>query len=141
MSSLVRVGPDPIEVPALLAAVSRPDCGGIGLFVGVVRDHDHGRDVAALSYEAHPRSEQVIAGILDRALVGIGTPAVVAAAAAHRTGDLHIGDIAVVVATSAAHRDDALRTCHWLIDEVKQHAPIWKLQRFVDGSEEWVGCA
>ena len=64
-----------------------------------------------------------------------------ALAAVHRVGDLRIGELAVVVAVSCAHRGDAFDACRMLIDELKATVPIWKHQRFADGDSEWVGCA
>jgi molybdopterin synthase catalytic subunit len=64
---------------------------------------------------------------------------VVALAAVHRVGDLAVGDIAVVVAVSSAHRGEAFTACRALIDDLKSQVPIWKHQSFTDGSDEWVG--
>jgi molybdopterin synthase catalytic subunit len=66
---------------------------------------------------------------------------VIAVAAVHRVGQLAIGDLAVVVGVSCSHRAEAFHACHALIDELKATVPIWKEQRFADGSTEWVGSA
>jgi molybdopterin synthase catalytic subunit len=66
-------------------------------------------------------------------------PEVIAVAAVHAVGDLRIGDLAVVVAASCAHRGDAFDACRRLIDDLKEQVPIWKHQVFADGGEEWVG--
>jgi len=66
---------------------------------------------------------------------------VIALAAVHRTGDLDIGDLAVIVGVATRHRAEAFEACRAMIDELKAHAPIWKHQRFTDGSAEWVGSA
>lgn len=64
-----------------------------------------------------------------------------ALAAVHRVGDLAVGDLAVVVGVSCPHRAEAFHACHAMIDELKASVPVWKHQRFTDGSDEWVGSA
>ncbi len=134
--SLVR--PTPITAAEVDAAVSRADAGAVVVFEGRVRDHDHGRTVASLTYEGHPDADATMQDVLKEAGE---LPGVLATAALHRVGDLAIGDLAFVVAVSAAHRSEAFTACAWLVDEVKRRLPVWKLQRFADGSEEWVNCA
>ena len=119
-----------------LAAVADPTAGGVGCFVGVVRDHDHAKPVTALEYEAHPTVTDVLRAVCER----FATDEVVAVAAEHRIGRLTVGDIAVVVTVSAVHRDAALRTTTELIDAIKAEVPIWKHQLFADGTDEWVNC-
>jgi molybdopterin synthase catalytic subunit len=106
------------------------------LFVGVVRDHDHGAEVAALDYSAHPSVVASLRAVCEE--VGARHSAA-RLAAVHRTGHLEVGDTAVVVAVSAAHRGEAFTACRDLIDTLKATVPIWKHQRFADGSDEWVG--
>jgi molybdopterin synthase catalytic subunit len=124
---------DPAEV---LAAVADPAAGGLNLFVGTVRDHDRGTAVGHLDYSAHPQAVQRLREVA--ASVAAAHDDVVAVAAVHRTGRLEIGDIAVVVAVSAGHRDAAYVASRTLIDRLKSEVPIWKHQVFGDGSEEWV---
>uniref|UniRef100_UPI001F4968D2 molybdenum cofactor biosynthesis protein MoaE n=1 Tax=Candidatus Protofrankia californiensis TaxID=1839754 RepID=UPI001F4968D2 len=133
---LAAVRKEELSVDECLRAVHRPDVGGVALFVGTVRDHDGGRGVTELEYTAHPSAGaemgRVAAGVAD-------AHPVLAVAVTHRTGPLDVGDIAVVVAVGAAHRDEAFAACRQLIDEVKAQVPIWKRQVFLDGSSEWVG--
>jgi len=126
----------PLSVDACLAAVSDPAAGGIGVFIGVVRDHDEGRGVAALSYSAHPTAATVLAAVCAETAA---LPGVTAVAAAHRVGDLRVGDLAVVVAVSGPHRGAALDATRWCIDTLKERVPIWKEQDFTDGTSAWVG--
>ncbi len=126
----------PLSVTDALAAVADPAAGGHALFVGTVRDHDDGRAVEALAYSAHPSAEQVLRRVAARVAA---EPDVIGVFARHRLGDLVVGEVAVVVAVSTAHRADAFALCRALIDEVKAEVPIWKHQRFADGQEEWVG--
>jgi molybdopterin synthase catalytic subunit len=101
----------------------------------VVRDHDGGDSVDHLDYTAHPsaldRLREVAKGVAEEFEV-------VALAAVHRTGHLVVGDIAVVVAVSAAHRGQAYDASRALIDRLKANVPVWKHQVFTDGREEWV---
>jgi len=131
------VRPDPIREAEVAAEVARPDAGAVVTFAGRVRDHDRGRQVRALGYEAHPDGDRVLAEVLAEAR---SRPGVLAAAARHRVGELAVGDLAFVAAVSAAHRGEAFAACAWLVDEVKVRLPIWKHQRFADGGDEWVGC-
>ena len=135
---LIAIRDTPLSVPEVQAAVAAGEAGGIAVFAGAVRDHDHGSAVTGLTYAAHPSAEaelhRVAAAVAEKYPVeGI--------AAVHRVGDLEIGDLAVVVAVSCAHRGDAFDACRMLIDELKATVPIWKHQRFADGGSEWVGCA
>jgi molybdenum cofactor synthesis domain-containing protein len=126
---------DPIHLAALVATVVDDRAGAVLTFEGRVRDHDAGRAVAALRYEAHPGALQVLAALVDRAA---GREGVVAAAAAHRVGTLQIGDLAFAAVVAAPHRQEAFTVLAWLVDAVKAELPVWKRQQFVDGSHEWV---
>lgn len=133
---LVDIQDTPLDVGAVLGALDDPHSGGVTLFVGRVRDHDQDKGVVGLEYSAHPsaleRLADVCAAVADRHQVrGL--------AAVHRVGTLEIGDLAVVVATAGAHRGQAFEASRDLIDTLKAEVPIWKHQRFSDGTEEWVG--
>ncbi|HEY1625558.1 MAG TPA: molybdenum cofactor biosynthesis protein MoaE [Streptosporangiaceae bacterium] len=133
---LVGVRESPLSLDEVHAAVADPAAGGIALFAGAVRDNDHDQSVTGLSYSAHPSA----AAELLRVATKIGEQYdVTAIAVVHRTGDLDIGDLAVVAAVSCPHRAEAFDACHALIDELKASVPIWKHQRFTDGTTEWVG--
>ena len=139
MSSAVRLvdlRETPLDVAEVLAALDDDGSGGLTLFVGRVRDHDGGRDVDGLDYSAHPTALAKLREICERVAAEHDVQGV---AAVHRTGTLGIGDIAVVAATTAAHRGEAFAASRELIDTLKAEVPIWKHQRFGDGSEEWVG--
>lgn len=129
---------EPLSVEEIREAAADPAAGAIALFLGTVRDHDHGRGVTALSYSAHPSAVAELARVAEK--IEAGYP-IVSLAVAHRTGDLQIGDLAVVAAVGAAHRDVAFTACHALIDDLKATVPIWKHQHFSDGDSEWVGSA
>ena len=127
-----------LSVDEVRAAVADPAAGGEVLFVGTVRDNDSDRGVTALSYTAHPSAEAELRRIAEDIVAKYD---VIAVAAVHRVGDLAVGDLAVVVGVACAHRAEAFHACHALIDELKASVPIWKHQRFTDGSSEWVGSA
>jgi molybdopterin synthase catalytic subunit len=136
---LTAIRDSPLSVDEALAAVSDPSAGGVATFVGVVRDNaDDGdpREVVALRYSAHPTAERILRETADHVASAYD---VVALAATHRVGDLAVGDLAVVVAASAVHRAEAFAACRALIDDLKATVPIWKLESFADGSEDWVG--
>ena len=134
--ALVALRDEPLSVDEVLDTVRHPTCGGIALFVGVVRDHDHGESVTALDYEAHPSAVETMRRTCDDVLA---RSQAVRLAAVHRTGALRVGDLAVVVAASAPHRGQAFDACRDLIDTLKAQTPIWKHQSLGDGSTEWVG--
>jgi len=125
-----------LSIDEVARAVADPAAGGVALFAGAVRDEDHDQAVSALSYSAHPTAEAELRRVAEQIAKKF---AITAVAALHRTGDLAIGELAVVVATSAPHRAEALDACRALIDELKASVPIWKHQRFADGTSEWVG--
>jgi molybdopterin synthase catalytic subunit len=128
----------PLSVDEVLAAVADPGAGGIALFVGTVRDTDHGRRVTRLGYTAHPSAPAELRRVAEKAAASSGATAV---AAVHRVGDLAVGDLAVVAAVACPHRGAAFEACHALIDELKHEVPIWKHQQFADGGSEWVNGA
>ena len=133
---LIAVRESELSVDEVRAAVADPAAGGIALFAGAVRDSDHDRGVSGLSYSAHPSA----AGELRRVAEVIAEKyPVIGIAAVHRVGDLAIGDLAVVLAVSCPHRAEAFDACRDLIDILKASVPIWKHQRFDDGTAEWVG--
>jgi molybdopterin synthase catalytic subunit len=129
---------EPLSVDEVRLAVADPAAGAIALFVGTVRDHDHGRAVAALSYSAHPSGAEQLRAVAEKVA---GRYQVRALAAVHRVGDLDIGDVAVVVAAAADHRDEAFAACRALIEDLKATVPVWKQQLFPEGESEWVNSA
>jgi molybdopterin synthase catalytic subunit len=134
--ALAAVRATPLTLDECSAAVSGATAGAIITFAGVVRDHDGGRAVVSLDYEAHPSAEAVLRTVAEE--IAASHPAV-RIAIAHRTGALAVGDLALACAVSASHRAEAFAACSALIDQVKDRVPIWKEQRFGDGTSEWVG--
>ena len=115
---------EPIDPLPLLTGLTRPSDGGLALFVGVVRDHNEGRAVTRLTYEAYsPMAEKEMARIA--AEIAARHPGA-RVAMRHRTGMLAIGDVAVVVAAAAPHRDEAFAACRDGIELIKARVPVWK---------------
>ena len=133
---LVAIRDTPLDVPEVIDSLGDAGSGGLALFIGQVRDHDSGHDVAALDYSAHPSALDRLRAVCARVAEDHDVRGV---AAVHRVGALQVGDLAVVVATTAAHRGDAFEASRALIDTLKAEVPIWKHQVFSDGNEEWVG--
>jgi molybdopterin synthase catalytic subunit len=133
---LVDLRETPLDIDEVVAALGDDSSGGLTLFVGRVRDHDHGKGVVGLDYTAHPSALDRLREVCEKVAE---TYDVHGLAAVHRVGTLAIGDVAVVVATSSAHRGTSFDASRALIDTLKAEVPIWKHQRFGDGTEEWVG--
>jgi molybdopterin synthase catalytic subunit len=132
---ICHVTSDVLDVAAHEAAVAHPAAGAVVSFAGVVRDHDGGRQVSRLVYEAHPTA----AAVLEEVAAEIAKdPSVKAIAVSHRVGPLAIGDVALAAAVATAHRAEAFALCARLVDTAKARLPIWKHQHFTDGTEEWV---
>jgi MoaE-MoaD fusion protein len=127
---------EPLSLDRALAAVQHPSAGGIVIFLGVVRDHAAQGAVSRLDYEAHRRlAEREIERILRE--LATRDPGV-RFAVQHRLGSLAVGDLAVIVAASAAHRGEAFSACRAAIDRIKDSVPIWKKEWAPDGSALWV---
>jgi molybdopterin synthase catalytic subunit len=134
---LVGISAEALTSTAHEDAVAHPRAGARVVFCGVVREHDHGRDVVSLEYEAHPSALPTLQQIAEEFAA---EPDVLALAVSHRVGVLAVGDVALVAAVATEHRREAFAICARFVDEVKSRLPIWKRQVFVDGSDEWVNC-
>ncbi len=132
----VGISESSLSVDRAIRLVSSPTVGGIALFVGTVRNADHGADVVSLDYTQHPSALDVLTTCAEETA---RQHDVLAIAVEHRVGHLEVGDIAVVVAIGAVHRGEALAACAHLINTLKAEVPIWKEQHFASGESEWVG--
>jgi molybdopterin synthase catalytic subunit len=131
-----RLSETPFDTATLRADLLDARVGGYASFEGWVRDHNDGRSVDGLRYEAYATlAETEGEAILAEALAKFG---ILDAHCVHRTGDLAIGELAVWVGVSAAHRDAAFAACRYVIDEVKSRVPIWKHERYADGDAGWL---
>lgn len=132
---LADVRDSPLSLDEVFDAVRDPAAGAVVVFTGLVRDHDGDRDVTALEYSAHPSAAERLREVAERIATSEDVEAV---AAVHRVGNLAIGDLAVVVAAAAGHRQAAFVAARRLIDETKAEVPLWKHQLFAGGDAEWV---
>jgi molybdopterin synthase catalytic subunit len=129
---------NPSAMALFIDSTAPADAGAVVAFQGVVRNHDGGRGVRELEYEAHPTA----ADVLQRAAheVAARHPALSGLRIAHRSGLLQIGDCALYAEVCSPHRAEAFAACAELVDEVKHVLPVWKRQIFHDGTDEWVNC-
>jgi molybdopterin synthase catalytic subunit len=130
-----RAAPNP---ESCREALADPTAGAYASFEGWVRDHNEGRKVTRLEYEAYEalgvkEGERIIEEARSRFRIG-------AARCVHSLGVLEIGDLAVWVGVSSAHRDEAFAACRYIIDEVKHRVPIWKKEHYLEGDSGWVNC-
>ena len=135
---LVEVVDRSLDLAVIEAIVADDRAGAVVSFSGNVRDHDHGRDVASLTYEGHPTAEAVLKDVAAEIADQFD---VIALAVAHRVGSLAVGDAALIAVVATAHRDEAFAACSALVDLTKARLPVWKHQVFADGTDEWVNCA
>ena len=133
--ALIAIGPEALDLSRLAAAVAEGTDGGIVTFLGVVRNHNAGRRVRYLEYDAYePLAVKVFARIAEEARER--WPGV-RLALHHRIGRLQIGDASVAIAAASPHRADAFAACRYAIERVKQIAPIWK-HEFFEGGDVWI---
>jgi molybdopterin synthase catalytic subunit len=122
---------------AIVDMVSRPECGAVALFYGIVRDNAEGKRVLRMEYEAlESMARRKIEEVADE--VKRRHPEIAEIAVWHRFGMLEVGETSLLVAVSSPHRKEGFEACHWAVDRIKQVVPIWKKEHFADGSAEWV---
>jgi len=126
----------PIDAAAVSAAVADAATGATVTFVGTTRDHNDGRAVTGLEYEAYP--EMALAELRKIGAELQTRWPIARVAIVHRIGRVPIGEASVVIAVSSAHRVAAFEACHFAIDRLKEVVPIWKKEHF-DGGEVWIG--
>lgn len=130
---------DTIDVTGLLAEVASVAHGATSLFVGTVRDVNDGRSVSGIEYSAYKAmAEEELRRIALEAAARFGTSSIVVE---HRVGELELGDASIAIAVAHAHRANALDATRFIIEETKKRVPIWKRERYADGTREWVDAA
>lgn len=134
----IDVRESPLSADEVRALVEHPSAGAVDLFLGIVRDENEGRPVTLLEYEAY--APMAIAEMERIAREIEARMPDVRLAAQHRVGALRVGDVAVICAASAPHREEAFAACRALIDEIKHRVPIWKREHGPDGAY-WIGWA
>jgi len=125
-----------IDAEAVTAAVADRTAGAIVTFIGTTRDHNDGRAVTRLEYEAYP--EMALAEMRKIGAAAAERWPITKLAISHRIGVVPIGEASVVIAVSSAHRSAAFAACHFAIDRLKEVVPIWKKEHFVGGTV-WIG--
>ncbi len=135
MHTDIKISAEPLNIQSCISWVTSPQSGGINIFIGTVRDITKGKPVVRLEFEAYEKMaltelEKIAKQATDQWPVN-------KLLIHHRTGVLAIGDVPVIIAVSAAHRDAAFGACRYVIDTLKQTVPIWKKEIFEDG-EVWV---
>lgn len=135
--SRYRVSHDPLDPTPLVQQLSHPGIGAVVTFAGTVRDHFGNRQSARLEYEAY--TEMAEAVLADIGAEAERTFAIDAVAIHHRIGILELCEVAVIVVVTAAHRKAAFQAVDWIMDRIKEVAPIWKKEHWADGNREWVG--
>jgi len=133
---MVHVTEKALNLQELIAFVGDPEAGAIVTFIGTARNNNEGRKVISLEYEAYPE-------MAEKELAQLGQEAqeqwkLCRLAIVHRIGPVQIGEPSVMIAVSAAHRQDAFAACRFAIEEIKKRVPIWKKEVF-EGGEVWIG--
>lgn len=138
MSSIVaRMTSDPISLDALERELSRAENGAQIVFSGVVRDHNRGRRVVAVTYDAHvPLAEKTFREIGEEARARWGEDLRVAIL--HRSGRLVVGEASLVIAVGSPHRDAAYEASRYVLEQLKTRSPVWKQEHYADGASEWL---
>lgn len=131
----IKILPEPLNIPACINWVMTPECGGINVFIGTVRNLTKQKKVVRLEFEAY--ESMAISEMNKIAAAVFKKWPVQKVLIHHRTGVLQVGEAPVVIAVAAAHRDTAFTACRYIIDTLKQTVPIWKKEVFEDG-EVWV---
>lgn len=129
----------PLQLEPLLALGEHPECGGMAVFAGTIRDASEGKRVLRLRYSAYaPLAEKLMGEIEAQARARFAIPH---CRVQHRLGLLEIGEVAIHVVARAPHRAEAFEACRWAVDAVKHTVPIWKEEYYADGSSAFVqGC-
>ncbi|MCC4602486.1 molybdenum cofactor biosynthesis protein MoaE [Xanthomonas campestris] len=136
MAAVFALSDVPLPLDHLRGGMEHPHAGAFASFEGWVRNHNDGRTVAGLRYEAYAALAQAEGQrVLDEAMQRFS---IVHAHCVHRVGELRIGDMAVWVGVSAAHRGAAFDACRFIIDEVKARVPIWKHEHYLEGDAGWL---
>ncbi len=127
---------EPLDPTAILDMVGAEEDGAVLLFLGIVRDHNDGRRVSGMRYDAYvPMAEKVLGEIAAEAAARLGTDRIVVA---HRIGELQIGEASVAIAVSSPHRAEAYEASRYVIEEIKKRLPVWKEEHYIEGDARWL---
>lgn len=135
---MIRVGitSEPFDIQRLISGFASEEDGALLLFLGVVRNHNEGREVAGLEYEAYEEmGEAVLEEIAREAQEGCGSDRILVQ---HRVGVLEVGGVSTVIAVATPHRAEAYEASRYIIEEIKKRLPVWKKENYVEGDSQWV---
>jgi len=133
----VKIVDSPLQVEEIYSSVNDSTHGAVILFLGVVRNHNLGKKVLAVSYDVFaPLARVKFVEICEEANFKWGPDLKVALA--HRVGRLEVGEVSVAIAVGSQHRDEAYKASRYIIDHLKHRAPIWKKEHYEDGETEWL---
>jgi molybdopterin synthase catalytic subunit len=135
---VIRVGitSEPFDIQRLISGFASEEDGALLLFLGVVRNHNEGREVAGLEYEAYEEmGEAVLEEIAREAQEGCGSDRILVQ---HRVGVLEVGGVSTVIAVATPHRAEAYEASRYIIEEIKKRLPVWKKENYVEGDSQWV---
>lgn len=136
MSGTAWVTRDPVEAGTVLERVGAEADGAIVVFLGVVRDHNEGRPVTGVTYDAYEEmAGRVLEEIAREAAERLGTDRV---AVVHRVGELAIGDVSVAIAASSPHRAESFDAARYIIEEIKKRLPVWKKEHYAEAESRWL---
>ncbi len=130
---------EPIDLPGFFTQSPDPECGASVFFAGIVRNHHDGRKVQRLFYDCYaPLAEKEMQRIMDEVQSAFPVSRI---RAIHRVGWLEVGEVAILIEASSAHRHEAFGACRAAIEKIKKTVPIWKKEFYEDGTSQWVLCA
>lgn len=133
---MIQLTTNPIEAALLLEAAQQPEAGAVVLFLGITREFTNNRQTIELDYEAYERMAETELANLE-ATARERWP-LIECSIVHRLGRVPLAEASVAIIASSPHRSDAFAAAEWLIDTLKERVPIWKRERWADGTTEWV---
>lgn len=134
---VVRMTDGPLSTDSLSRSLCRDDAGAQLVFAGVVRNRNDGRQVLAVTYDAHrPLAEKTFREIAEEACARWGADLNIVVA--HRAGRLSVGEVSVVIGVASPHRDEAYEASRYVIEQLKVRSPVWKQEHYADGDSEWL---
>lgn len=133
---MIELTQTPINYQKVVESVRSRNAGAAVLFLGTVREFTGEAQTSSLEYDAYP--EMAVKAMTQLQSEASERWSLQDVAIVHRTGHLDLGEIAVAVAVSSAHRTESFEAGQWIIDTLKQRVPIWKKELYSDGQTEWV---
>lgn len=133
----VNISEDFLSVQKALDFVDAKENGAADIFVGKVRNHNLGKAVEAVTYDAFiPLARNEMRKLCEEAIKKFG--AELYCYMEHYRGKLELGGISIIIAVGSPHRDESFKACRYLIEELKVRVPIWKQEHYVDGNIDWL---